>query len=177
MLPSISNKGSDAGQSSQYRLHRNRHSISLSLLSISQQPLSVQGIVQLVMVLEFRSSIHPNTLLYASSNPVCKSCASSCVNNLRFSFQNVSPSVPILISGFSTLLQIVRVGRGGGTTCAALRFVFVTTNPPTSAAAAITHTNTATVVAVNDFIPNGPTGATTAAPPALPSDAHDEARC
>lgn len=176
LFVSIANKGSDTGQPSQYSLHRNTHFISSSVLRISQQPLSLQGTVQLVIVLEFSSSTHPNTLLYVYSNPSCRSCASCFVSNLRRSFKNVNASVPFRTSGFSLLEQIVKFESGGGLISALLLLLFVTTSPPASAAAAMTLIDTVTVAAVLDeFIPNGPTGATAAAPPALTPDAQDAA--
>lgn len=125
----------------------------------------------MAIVLEFRSVMHPNTLLYASSNSFSSSCASCCVSNLRRSFKNVNPSLPVRISGFSMLLQIV-FGIGGGMTSAAMLLSEATIPAATAAA---TTTLTVTVTAVDGSVPNGPTGATAAAPPALTPAAHEDA--
>ena len=173
---SIANKGSDTGQSTQYTSHRKMHFISSSLLNISQQPSSLHGTVQFVMVLEFKFLTHPNTRLYESSIPFSSICASCFVSNLRCSFEKVNPRDPSRQSGFSMSLQMVKFGGDGGMTSGAAELLFVVaTNPPAmAAAAATTLTDTATaVVELDASIPNGPTGTTAAAPPAFTPDAHD----
>jgi hypothetical protein len=116
--------------------------------------------------------MHPNTLLYESFNSFSSICASCCVSNLRRSFKNVNPSLPVRISGFSILLQIVVFGSAGGMTSADM-LLLEATIPAATAAATTTLTETVTVV--DGSVPNGPTGATTAAPPALTPAAHEDA--
>ena len=148
------------------------HCISSSVLKISQQPSSLQGTEQFVTALEFRSLMHPNTVLYDSTSSFSSNCASCCVNNLRCSIKNVNPSDPICISGFFVLLQIV-YGSGGGMTSADMLLLEATI--PAATAAATTTLTVTVVVVVAGSIPYGPTGATAAAPPALTPAAHDDA--
>ena len=144
------------------------------MLKTSQQPSSLQGIEQLVIVLEFKSLMHPNTILYVSSNSFSRRRASCCVSKRRCSFKKVNSSLPVRISGFSIFLHIV-FGSGGGMTSVVM-LLLEATIPAATAAATTTLTETVTVAAVVDgSIPNGPTGATAAVPPALTPDAHDDA--
>jgi hypothetical protein len=150
------------------------HFISSSESNISQQPFSLQGTVQLIMVLELRSAMHPNTLLYDSVNSFSKRCASCCVSNLRCSFKNVKPNLPVRTSGFSTFVQIA-LGIDGGMMRVVV-LLFDASIPAATAAATTTLTDTVTVVVVDDAsIPNGPTGATAAVPPALTPAAQEVA--
>lgn len=151
------------------------HIISSSELKISQHPSSLQGTEQLVIVLELRSSMHPKILLYETSNSSSNNLASCSVSNRRCSFKKVNPSLPVRISGFSMVLQMV-LGSDGGITRAVIPLLEATTPAATAAATTtLMETVTVVVVVVAGSIPKGPMGATATTPLALTPAAQDDA--